>query len=432
MDAAVIVDTLTCVAFLFNILFKPAVSIKGKNYSTYWFFPLLGGAIVLLLGILSPAQLIEGLTANSEVNPIKILALFLSLTLMSVLLDSAGFFRLLASKTLSIAKHSQWALFICLYLTVSVLTVFTSNDIIVLTFTPFICYFAKNAKIDPIPYLVGEFVAANTWSMALVIGNPTNIYLAGSAGIDFGKYFSVMALPTLLAGVCSFGMLCLLFRKKLALPMKAEEGEKQTADLPLMIISGVHLGICILFMAFSSIVNVPMWLVSVICFASQYLCSFIYCAVKGKLNYIGDSLRRAPMVTVPFVISMFTLVLALVNTGATAAVSEFLVSGASIIKCGISSFLCSNLINNIPMSVLFSALVNGSESAVFASIVGSNLGAFLTPVGALAGIMWMGMLKNHGVKLSFVKFSLYGIAVSIPALIAALVGLYIMIDELSN
>lgn len=425
MTAAVIVDTLTCVAFLFNILFKPAVNIKGKSYSTYWFFPLLGGIVMLLFGILSPAQLFEGLTADSEVNPIKILALFLSLTLMSELLDSAGFFRLLASKTLAMAKHSQWALFICLYLTVSVLTVFTSNDIIVLTFTPFICYFAKNAKIDPIPYLVGEFVAANTWSMALVIGNPTNIYLAGSAGIGFGEYIAVMALPTLLAGVCSFGMLCLLFRKKLALPMTADDCEKVEADLPLMIISGVHLGVCILFMAFSSVINLPMWLVSVICFASQYMCSFIYCIAKGKMAYIGDSLRRAPMVTVPFVISMFTLVLALVNTGATAAISEFLTTGESIIKCGISSFLCSNLINNIPMSVLFSALVGENAGAVYASIIGSNLGAFLTPVGALAGIMWMGMLKGQGVKLSFVRFSLYGIAVSLPALIAALLGLYI-------
>ena len=78
------------------------------------------------------------------------------------------------------------------------------------------------------------------------------------------------------------------------------------------------------------------------------------------------------------------------------------------------------------MSVLFSALVGGDMAAVYASVIGSNLGAFLTPVGALAGIMWTGLLKNHGVKLSFAKFSLYGILVSVPALAAAILGLYIM------
>ncbi|MBR6776983.1 MAG: hypothetical protein IKM27_04465, partial [Clostridia bacterium] len=341
-------------------------------------------------------------------------------------LDSAGFFRLLASKTLAMARHSQWALFICLYLTVSVLTVFTSNDIIVLTFTPFICYFAHNARIDPIPYLFGEFVAANTWSMALVIGNPTNIYLAGTAGISFGEYLITMAVPTLFTGIISLAMLCLVFRKKLSTPMKAEEGEKVETDKPLMILGVIHLGICILLMAVSSVIKAPMWLVSLICFISQYLCSFIYCAASKRLMYMRESVKRAPVITVPFVISMFCIVLALVNTGATDAVSNYLLSGNSIIKCGISSFLCSNLINNIPMSVLFSALVGGEKASVYASVIGSNLGAFLTPVGALAGIMWTGMLKNHGVKLSFVKFSLYGTVISVPAMIAALLGLIIV------
>jgi site-specific DNA-cytosine methylase len=35
-----------------------------------------------------------------------------------------------------------------MYLMVAVLTIFTSNDIVILTFTPFICYFCKNAKIS--------------------------------------------------------------------------------------------------------------------------------------------------------------------------------------------------------------------------------------------------------------------------------------------
>ncbi len=427
MITAIIIALLTCLAFICNILIKPAINIKGKSYSIYWIFPLLGAIAMLCFGVITPTQLVDSLTADSEINPIKILILFFSLTLMSVLLDSAGFFRLLASKTLSMAKHSQWALFVCLYLTVSVLTVFTSNDIIVLTFTPFICYFAHNAKIDPIPYLFGEFVAANTWSMALVIGNPTNIYLASSAGIDFGGYIKVMALPTLFAGICSFGVLCLIFRKKLSMPMNAEQKEKTEYNIPLIIIGGTHLGVCILFMAFSSVINVSMWLVSAICFLSQYICSFVYCSFRKKLMYIGESLRRAPIVTVPFVISMFTLVLALVNTGATSEISRFLTAGESIIKCGVSSFLCSNFINNIPMSVLFSALVGENIGAVYASVIGSNLGAFLTPVGALAGIMWTGMLKNHGVKLSFARFSLYGIAISIPALLAALAGLCIIL-----
>ena len=112
------------------------------------------------------------------------------------------------------ARSSQKALFLYLYITVAVLTVFTSNDIIILTFTPFICYFAKHAGISPIPYLVAEFAAANTWSMALIIGNPTNIYIASSFNIGFFEYMRVMLLPTLAAGLVSFTVLYIIFHKK--------------------------------------------------------------------------------------------------------------------------------------------------------------------------------------------------------------------------
>ncbi|HHU24513.1 MAG: hypothetical protein PHG08_06190 [Bacilli bacterium] len=53
-------------------------------------------------------------------------------------------------------------MFLYLYVITSVLTVYTANDIIILTFTPFIGYFAKYTKINPIPYLIAEFVATSS------------------------------------------------------------------------------------------------------------------------------------------------------------------------------------------------------------------------------------------------------------------------------
>ena len=69
----------------------------------------------------------------------------------------------------------------------------------------------------------------------------------------------------------------------------------------------------------------------------------------------------------------------------------------------------------------------GQTGALFAAVIGSNIGAFLTPVGALAGIMWMAMLKNHGVNLSFGKFTAIGAAVAVPTLLAALAGLLLVL-----
>lgn len=171
--AVLVIFCLSVAGMIALVFAKPAVSAGRVALSIFWVPPALGAVLVVACGLLPAREALAGLFADSAVNPVKILVLFFSMTLLSVFLDEAGFFRYLAAAVLRHAGASQKRLFFLLYLAVSVLTVFTSNDIIVLTFTPFLCYFAKNAEIDPLPYLFCEFVAANTWSMALIIGNPT-------------------------------------------------------------------------------------------------------------------------------------------------------------------------------------------------------------------------------------------------------------------
>ena len=168
--AVLAIFLVTCAALITLVFAKPSVMIGGKKISIFWLAPLLGAVALMIGGYLTPAEIAAGLTAAGDVNPLKILLLFFSMTMMSVYLDEIGFFRLLAHKVLARAKGSQLTLFFLLYALVSVLTVFTSNDIIVLTFTPFICHFAKSARIDPLPYLVSEFVAANTWTTSFLTG----------------------------------------------------------------------------------------------------------------------------------------------------------------------------------------------------------------------------------------------------------------------
>ena len=73
------------------------------------------------------------------------------------------------------------------------------------------------------------------------------------------------------------------------------------------------------------------------------------------------------------------------------------------------------------MSVLFSNILVGcSQSSVYASIMASNIAAFITPIGALAGIMWMSLLKSYDIKFSFKEFVKYGCIIGIPTLIGGI------------
>ena len=415
---------------IFGVLFFPTLRLGKLKLDTYPIVALLGAAVLLISGRADVIRVGEALVSNDAINPIKILVLFISMTVLSIFLDELGFFSHLANLTLKRARASQTKLFLYLYLTVSILTVFTSNDVIILSFTPFICYFAKNAKISPMPYLAAEFVAANTWSMMLVIGNPTNIYLSSAYGINFVEYTSVMLLPTLAAGAVAFLALFLLYRKKLSEPISGEPQETFIKDKPQLAVGLVHLGACTLALAIGSYVGLEMWLVSLVAAISLFIFTIGFSIVRKKRpTELFACLKRAPWQLIPFVLGMFVMVIGLSENGVTVAIAILLGEDMTVLKYGITSFLAANVINNIPMSVLYSSILSGTSStaAVYATVVGSNLGACLSPIGALAGIMWSSILKEHGLKFGYIDFLKIGVTIAIPALIAALAILALLI-----
>ena len=422
--ATLIISAATCLCMIVGVLLFPKIKLGKLSLDTYWIVVLIGATVVLLCGHVDVKEIVSAMVADTAVNPVKILVLFLSMTVLSVFLDELGFFRFLAGYALRHSHGGQRRLFFSLYVTVAVLTVFTSNDVIVLSFTPFICYFAKEAKIDPMPYLAAEFVAANTWSMALVIGNPTNIYLATASGLHFLAYLKISILPTVAAGAVSLLMLWLIFRKKLAEPISGAAEQDKITDKPQLVIGIVHLAVCTVMLAVSSYVGLEMWLIALCSVISLFLCCGILAIVrKQRPRELLGCLKRAPWTLIPFLLSMFVMTEALTQQGTTAAIANFLGTDAAIWKYGALSFATSNLINNIPMSVLFSSLLsisNAGTGALFATVIGSNLGAFFTPIGALAGLMFSSILSEHDVRFGYRDFLKLGVAVAIPALAAAL------------
>ena len=129
---------------------------------------------------------------------------------------------------------------------------------------------------------------------------------------------------------------------------------------------------------------------------------------------------------------MFVVVLALDKSGATQALASLLTKGNPLVTFGTSSFLFANLVNNIPMSVFYSAVTacvpDGQIApALYSAAAGSNLGAYFTPIGALAGIMFSTILRSHGHSFGYREFLRLGVTVALPSLLAALFGLFLVL-----
>ena len=431
MIASLIISIIAILGMILFIIFLPSIKIGKLQLQTFWICPLIG-AILLLAFQLVDAQLVwNELVAPTVINPLQILAIFLSMVFLSIVLDEIGFFKYVAYVAVKRAKGNQFSLFFILSALTAFLTIFTSNDIIIITFTPFIIFFCKNAKINPIPYLVSEFVMANTWSMILIIGNPTNIYIASSYGIDFVNYIKVMALPTLFAGLTAIILMFLLFRKQLKTKIETDINEEKIMDKTILVVTIVLFSACIVLLCISNIIALPMWIIAVSATGILLLFLFIYSIWKHQtLFIIKNSFVKLPWNIIPLLISMFVIVISLNYYQITNKIYEFFGDNMPIITYGATSALSANLINNIPMSVLYSEILKCGTgtldaSKIYATIIGSNLAAIITPIGALAGIMWMSILKRYEIKYNFLTFCKYGVLIGVPTLAMSLFGLFL-------
>lgn len=437
--APLIVVGITLLLMILSIVFDWKVKIKKVSFALYWVFCLVGAIICLIFRFAGNNPFQDIFFAKGNINPLKILGIFLSCTSISVLLDKIGFFSYIAAVILKKSKSSQKKLFFSFSAIIAVLTIFTSNDILILTFTPFICYFAKNAKIDPTPYILSEFVCANVWSMFFFIDNPTNIYMCTTYNITFIQYAIKMALPTALCGILACFIVYLIFRKKLNEKINIEEVEIVKPNKALLTIGLTGLTVMVVLMAVSNYIpGVELWYIPIVCSVATYIATLIYMIIKRDgFKILLNSLKSLPYALIPFLLSMSVFVVALNNVGLIPKFAEFLADKHMFIT-GYVSFIMGNLLNNIPMTMMFTTtlgemymdmgIANPFTDPInvdqlrylYAVIASSNICALLTPIGSLAGIMFMKILRENEVKYTFKQFIGYGSIVSIPTISLAL------------
>jgi arsenical pump membrane protein len=417
----------TLLVMILSLFFFPKLTYRGYKIQSYWLIAIAGAIGVLFFQSWRQAFILAAIFGDGAINPLRMLSLFFALTILATYLDEVGFIRYLAYQAMHIAKKNQRRLFFIWYACIALATIVTANDIVILTLTPFIIYFSRHTKVSPLPYLVSQFVAANTWSMLLIIGNPTNIYIASMFDVNFIAYMKVMIFPTIITGFTSMVLLYALFHRYLKTPLLRPE----------MVINPPHasyriglamLVLAMVMMALAQSIQIPMDTIAIIGAVSLVgLISIFY----PRQPYLRLTLMHLPYPLLPFLLSMAILVAGINTVGWSDAFSQFLDQLPPIFNYGVTSFLFSNIMNNIPMTLWFVDLIQASQQphlpAIFATIIGSNLGALLSPIGALAGLMWLHILKEKQVDFGLRQFLFYGVIVSTTLLLVSLVALDVIL-----
>ena len=132
MIPTIVISSITFVTIILSLFLFPKVKIGKRFFNTYWMIALLGAVILLAFSLAPAKEVWSELIADTKINPLKILVLFFSMTLISIYLDEFGLFQYLANVAVKRAKGNQFALFFVLYGLVAALTIVTSTKELIL------------------------------------------------------------------------------------------------------------------------------------------------------------------------------------------------------------------------------------------------------------------------------------------------------------
>jgi len=392
-------------------------------------FVVLGSAIGLLLvgRAISPVQAISSINYN-------VLGVFLGTMILSSLFIFSAVPAYLATKLVDRSKNVGMAL-LAVCLLAGFISSFVENVATVLIVAPIAFEVAKKLKANPIPFLIGIAVSSNLQGCATMIGDSPSIILALSSGMNFMDFFWMKGKPGItfaveLGAVASFYVLYLLF-KKYKEPVTQIEEVKVKTWFPTWLLT-----LMMLTLALSSFLkNKP-----------AYTIAFI-CIIYGIVGLIWHELKHKESIslikdfdwhTFFFLIGIFVLVGSLTYTGVINDIANFIISFtkgnkflAYTIIVWLSVFL-SAFVDNIPYIVAMIpvaklvALSLGAspELFLFGLLIGTSLGGNITPIGASANVVAVGLLRKNKYHVKFSDFFKIGFPFTIAAVSVAYLFLW--------
>ena len=261
MISTFIISGLTILLMTLSFFLFPQVKIKSKKLDTYWMITLVGAILILLTHIPSDGDILKLFIENNSTNPLKIIVLFLSLTFISKFLDAVGLFDYLATRVSAIGKGNQFILFTVFYFLISILTIATNNDIIIIV-TPIIIYFARACKAKALPYLMMVCFVLNTLSTTFLTTNVSNLYLGSFYDVTYFDYFKKMTPITLILMVVLYLVLVLVFYKDLKVKIIPNVNKEPIKDRFLLIIGLVALGGTTVLLILSNVISIEMYMIT--------------------------------------------------------------------------------------------------------------------------------------------------------------------------
>ncbi|MEZ4361969.1 MAG: ArsB/NhaD family transporter [Kofleriaceae bacterium] len=388
---------------------------------------VLGVVVLAATGLLGADELVAA--AALQWRPLLTLTCIMVMT--GVVQEVGAFDRLAAhiehrARTRT-AVHTFSVVFVISVVTPSLL----NNDAAILLLTPLVValtrrLFPGNVELT-MAFAFAVFLAPGV--APFIVSNPMNMIVAEFCGLDFNSYAAVM-LPISIAGAAlTYVILRVVYGPLLRAARPCAAGivttyHRHPAERPAVLL----LGLVFLAYPIGAALGGEIWLVAVAGACGSLALARLYrVAPMRKLS------GHVSLDILAFLWGIFVVVQGLREVGAVDGLAALYGSvpagsGAQLAAIGATSAVGSALIDNHPMSILnMMAIANeGDAKPLLAALVGGDIGPRLLPIGSLAGLLWIDLLRRSGVAIGVGRFLRLGTIVLIPTLALSIALLWLL------
>jgi len=165
--------------------------------------PILAIVLLWAAQCIDPAVIRNGIVGTDGVKPY-----------MAISLDITGILRAAAFWVSNKSGRNGWKLYLYFYVLLTLVSILIGNDPVILSGTAFLVYYTRVVVLDPRAWIMAEFAAANTASMVLFVGNPTNVVICEGFSVNNAAFTAYTILPFLVCNIFCFAALAFQFRQQ--------------------------------------------------------------------------------------------------------------------------------------------------------------------------------------------------------------------------
>ncbi len=329
-------------------------------------------------------------------------------------------------------SRSTRAAMLALCALAGVISMFVENVAVVLLVAPVALSLADKLHINPVKLLIGIAVSSNLQGTATMIGDPPSMILAGYMRMGFWDFFAYQGRPGIffavqIGAVASLAVLAFVYRRHGAEPSRIRQ-ETARSWVPASM-----LGLLVLGLSFATVFDPGFaWFAGVYTLVLS-AAGLAWFRLRARWGSTRQLIKSLDWDTTFFLVGVFVLVGGLSDSGWMDRLSGLMARSVggniplAFAMVVTFSVIVSGFVDNVPFLLVMIPVAQKVADHIhapvqllmFGLLIGACLGGNLTPIGASANVVTLGILKKRGHTVSFREFMGVGIPFTVAAVLSA-------------